>query len=90
MTTGSEAFKESVTFIDFRALDPEHELSEEKDTLKDKLENDILITMTKELRRMPYVSFMSKMPKMAYLRHISDISQEYRRRISGICQAHLT
>ena len=40
MTTGSEAFKESVTFIDFRALDPEHELSEEKDTFKDKLEND--------------------------------------------------
>ena len=51
VTTGSEAFKESVKFIDFRAIDPEHELSEEKDTLKDKLENDILITMTKELRR---------------------------------------
>ena len=40
MTTGSEAFKESVTFIDFRALDPEHELSEEEDNFKDKLEND--------------------------------------------------
>ena len=51
MTTGSEAFKESVKFIDFRAIDPEHELSEEKDTFKDKLENEIIITMTKELRR---------------------------------------
>ena len=29
VTTGSEAFKESVKFIDFRAIDPEHELSEE-------------------------------------------------------------
>ena len=38
---GSEAFKESVTFIDYRALDPEHELFEAKDTFKDKLENDI-------------------------------------------------
>ena len=37
---GSEAFKESVRFIDYRALDPEHELSEAKDTFKDKLEND--------------------------------------------------
>ena len=37
---GSEAFKESVKFIDYRALDPEHELSEAKDTFKDKLEND--------------------------------------------------
>ena len=36
----SEAFKESVKFIDYRALDPEHELSEAKDTFKDKLEND--------------------------------------------------
>ena len=47
---GSEAFKESVRFIDYRALDPEHELSEAKDTFKDKLENDIIIPMTKELR----------------------------------------
>ena len=38
---GSEAFKESVKFIDYRALDPEHELFEAKDTFKDKLENDI-------------------------------------------------
>ena len=48
---GREAFKdkEDVNFI-VRAYDPEHELSEAEDTLKDKLENDILITMTKELR----------------------------------------
>ena len=36
---GREAFKESVNFI-VRAFDPEHELSEAKDTFKDKLEND--------------------------------------------------
>ena len=38
---GHEAFKdkEAVNFI-VRAYDPEHELSEEEDTLKDKLEND--------------------------------------------------
>ena len=46
----SEAFKESVTFIDFRALDPENELSEAKDTFKNTLEKEIVITMTKELR----------------------------------------
>ena len=45
---GSEAFKESVTFIDFRALDPAHELSGAKDTFKNKLEKEIIITMTKE------------------------------------------
>ena len=38
---GREAFKdkEDVNFI-VRAYDPEHELSEAEDTLKDKLEND--------------------------------------------------
>ena len=40
---GHEAFKvkESVNFI-IRAYDPEHELSEAKDTLKDKLEIDTI------------------------------------------------
>ena len=40
---GHEAFKvkESVNYI-IRAFDPEHELSEAKDTLKDKLEIDTI------------------------------------------------
>ena len=36
ITNGHEAFKESVKFID-RAIDPEHELSETKDTFENKI-----------------------------------------------------
>ena len=55
---GHKAFKESVKLI-VRAFDPEHEVSEVEDTLKDILENKIIITMAKELccifdSRMPY------------------------------------
>ena len=55
---GSEAFKESVTFIDYGALDPKHELSEAKDTFKDKLENDNIRegSQKKKLRKFGHMS----------------------------------